>query len=272
MSFVTCNLLGPSATHFGLGNQMFGVAAALSYAKDTNKKALFPCLKQVGKYGNYSENIFRNLNLGDLEEKIKYFYKEQDFFYTPIPNKPNILLEGYFQSEKYFVKNKQLILDTFTLPEKTLQYLDMKYSRLLYMDNTVSVHIRRGDYLNQFKGCFEILDNDYYDAAFNKFPADNVFVFFGENPEDFDFCKKKFLLKKTFYIQNECDIIDLWLMSQMKNNIIANSSFSWWAAWLNRNKSKRVIAPQKWFGKEHPTLANNDEVTKDLIPFTWERI
>ena len=66
MSFVTCNLLGPSATHFGLGNQMFGVAAALSYAKDTNKRALFPCLKEIEKYGSYSEIIFRNFNSNNI--------------------------------------------------------------------------------------------------------------------------------------------------------------------------------------------------------------
>ena len=61
-------------------------------------------------------------------------------------------------------------------------------------------------------------------------------------------------------------------MSKIKNNIIANSSFSWWAAWLNKNKNKRVISPQKWFAPNHPTLWNSDEQTKDLIPETWDRI
>jgi len=272
MSFVTCNLMGPSATHFGLGNQMFGVAATLSHAKDTQKLAFFPCLKQVEKYGNYCKNIFRNLNLENIPDTINHFYKEQDFSFSAIPDKSNMLLEGYFQSEKYFENNKELILESFTLPDDLVNYINIKYSRLLYMQNTVSVHIRRGDYLSHFKGCFEILDNDYYDKAFSLFPSDSVFVFFGENPEDFDFCKSKFSLKKTLYIQGESDIIDLFLMSKMKNNIIANSSFSWWGAWLNVNKDKKVIAPQKWFGKEHPNLWDSDEKTKDLIPESWERI
>ena len=123
MEFVTCNLLGPSATHFGLGNQMFGVAAALSNASDTGRKALFPCLKQVGKYGNYSQNIFRSLDFSDLPGPIKHYYKEPEFFHQPLPSKPDLLLEGYFQSEKYFIHNMQLLLDTFTLPGDLERYI-----------------------------------------------------------------------------------------------------------------------------------------------------
>ena len=167
MEYVTCNLLGPSATHLGLGNQMFGVAAALSAASDTGRKALFPCLRQVDKYGVYSQNIFRNLDFSDLPTPPKYLYREPEFFYMPIPDNPDLLLEGYFQSEKYFENNRQLIMDTFTLPHDIERYIFLKYSRLINMNNTVSVHIRRGDYLNIFKGCYEILDKEYYQKAFD---------------------------------------------------------------------------------------------------------
>ena len=78
--------------------------------------------------------------------------------------------------------------------------------------------------------------------------------------------------KRSFYVHGETDVVDMYLMSKMRNNIIANSSFSWWAAWLNENKDKKVIAPQKWFGKGHPTLSDNDRVTRDLIPINWERL
>lgn len=272
MEFVTCNLLGPSATHFGLGNQMFGVAATLSHAQDTGRQALFPCLKQTEKYGNYSQNIFRNLNFSDLGEEIKFLYKEPEFSYLPLPDNPNLLIEGYFQSEKYFSHNKKLILDTFVLPEDLERYIFLKYSRIISMNNTISVHIRRGDYLSIFKGCFEILDKEYYQKAFSHFPEDSVFVFFGENTEDLEFCKRQFPVKKSFFIQGEKDIVDLFLMSKMKNNIIANSSFSWWPAWLNKNENKKIIAPQKWFAPGHPTMGDSDKQTKDLIPETWKRI
>jgi len=271
MSFITCNLLGPSATHHGLGNQLFGVAATLSHAHDTEKKAYFPCLKNKDRYGRYTENIFRKLNLDEPQEQIKNFYQEKNFWFSKIPNLPNLAVEGYFQSEKYFINNENIIRDTFTLPEYLESFLQSKYSLLLGLDNTVSVHIRRGDYLTNFKGCFEILDKEYYEKAFAYFDPNSVFVFFAENLEDFEFCKNTFQLKKCIYIHEE-EVLDLFLMSKMKNNIIANSSFSWWGAWLNQNQNKKVVAPQKWFGKENETFKNSDEITIDLIPKNWTRI
>jgi hypothetical protein len=272
MNFITCNLLGPSATHRGLGNQLFGVAAALSHAKDNNKIAYFPCLQDKNKYGNFSENIFRNLNIQFPPNSIQNIYREKDFRYSEIPNLSNLLIEGYFQSEKYFCNNKNLIRETINLPENMEKYLQNKYSTLLWMDNTVSVHIRRGDYLTNFKGCFEILELDYYKCAFSFFDKNSTFVFFGENLEDFSYFKDKFKEYRCFFVHEQEEVLDLFLMSKMKNNIIANSSFSWWAAWLNTNKNKKVISPQKWFGKENPTFQDSDKITIDLIPSDWERI
>ena len=273
MSLVTCNLQGPSRAHFGLGNQMFGVATALSYAKDHNKAAIFPCLNNSMKYGGYQKTVFSKLDLASPPSDVRFtHYREPNFSYNGIPRAENLLLEGYFQSEKYFVHNRKVILDTFEFPEGMRNYIYLKYSRLIDMDNTVSVHVRRGDYITDFNGCFEILDNEYYDEAFNRFPENSVFVFFGEHPEDLEHCKEVMNTKRAFYIREESDIADLYLMSKMKSNIIANSSFSWWAAWLNTHEDKKIIAPQKWFGSEHPTLSNSDKVTKDLIPVAWERI
>ena len=272
MHFVACNLLGPSEAHFGLGNQMFGAAATLSYAKDTQQDALFPCLTNRGKHGSYVDNIFRELCVRIPDHAPQHFYKEPSFRHVPIPAKNNILLEGYFQSEKYFKHNGDFIRNTFTATEELERYINLKYYRLLDMKNTVSVHIRRGDYTTKFKGCFALLDNEYYDKAFAQFSKDSIFVFFGEHPQDLEYCRNKFTTEKAFYVQGESDVVDLLLMSKMKNNIIANSSFSWWAAWLNQNKGKKVIAPQAWFGSAHPTLSNSDEVTQDLIPEEWERI
>ena len=252
MEFIACNLLGPSLSHFGLGNQMFGAAATLSHAKDTNQEAIFPCLRDETQHGPYRQNVFRNLNIELPPSKVEFIYREPSFRYTPFPTKKNMLVEGYFQSEKYFKHNTELIRETFTITEEMENYINLKYYRLLDMKNTVSVHIRRGDYTTRFKGCFAVLDNDYYDNAFAKFPEDSVFVFFGEYPEDLEHCKNKFSLKKKFYVQGETDVVDMFLMSKMKNNIIANSSFSWWGAWLNMNEDKKVIAPQPWFGPEHP--------------------
>ena len=272
MTFVVCNLLGPGEANYGLANQMFGVAATLSYAKDTNKTPLFPCLNNVQQFGNYHKNIFHKLNTSLPTEEVRFLYKEPNFRYSPILDYPNLMIEGYFQSEKYFCHNRQLILETLVLPREIEEQINSKYSDILNLDNTVAVHIRRGDYLSIFNGCFEILGDSYYRAAMKKMPSDSIFVFFGEHPEDVQYCRDAFSVKNGIYIQGEEDIVDLYLMSKMRHNIIANSSFSWWSAWLNNNESKRVIAPQKWFGKDHPTLSNSDVVTKDLIPNTWERL
>jgi hypothetical protein len=82
---------------------------------------------------------------------------------------------------------------------------------------------------------------------------------------DIDWCKKNLILdgKELIYIENNFDYIDLWMMSLCENNIIANSSFSWWGAWLNKNNNKIVVAPKKWFGN---ALQHN---TKDLYPEKW---
>ena len=274
VGFVTCRLHGPGAANFGLANQMFGVATALSYAKDTDQIALFPCLANTQEYGNYCENIFCKLNIDEPQTTVEHFYQEPRFQYTKIPTANNIALSGYFQSEKYFKHNRELILDTLTLPPQVEDYIEMKYSRLLYMENTVAVHIRRGDYTNIFKGCFEILGTEYYNKAFDEFQSDSVFVFFSDmDPaEHTAYCNENFSVQKSFHVNGESDIVDLFLMSKMKNNIIANSSFSWWSAWLNANPDKKVIAPQKWFAPTHPSLGNSDEAPKDMMPQGWKRL
>jgi hypothetical protein len=274
MGVVTCKLQGPGAANFGLANQMFGVATTLSYAKDADQIALFPCLSNKQEYGNYCENIFRKLHLEAPQAPVEHFFQEPQFRYTEIPAASNIALSGYFQSEKYFKHNRELILDSFALPPDVENYIAMKYSRLLYMENTVAVHVRRGDYTNIFKGCFEVLGKEYYERAFSHFPSDSVFVFFSDmdSAEHADYCKENFSVRKAFHVHGETDVVDLFLMSKMKNNIIANSSFSWWGAWLNTNPDKKVIAPQKWFAPTHPNLGDSDEVTRDLIPEEWERI
>ena len=80
---------------------------------------------------------------------------------------------------------------------------------------------------------------------------------------DIEWCKKNFIGNQFIFIEGEKDYIDLWLMSLCKNNIIANSSFSWWGAWLNTNSDKKVITPKNWFG---PAINHS---TQDLIPEKW---
>ena len=127
MEFVTCKLIGPSEIggihYFGLANQMFQIATTLSYAKDNNLEAVFPELKNK-KYGSYTNNIFRKLNTEEYDQKsIKTEFNQPDFRYTKIPVSKNIRLSGYFQSEKFFSHNRELIINSFEPQKETLEYI-----------------------------------------------------------------------------------------------------------------------------------------------------
>lgn len=182
----------------------------------------------------------------------------------------NIYLVGYWQSYKYFESFFHSFKKELSFKKEFLK----KNEKNIYFDsivssNSVSIHFRRGDYIsnksaNKFHGpC----SSAYYDSAIKfiiqKVKNPHFFIF----SDDIDWAKAQVYplnLQLTF-IDNKQDYVDFWLMSLCKNNILANSTFSWWAAWLNKNKSKIVIAPKKWFGD--PSI-----LTPDLIPTNWFRI
>ena len=140
--------------------------------------------------------------------------------------------------------------------------IDKKFSSLLERSDTCSVHIRRGDYI-RYKDYHNNLSIEYYEKCFHE-KKDSHLVFFSD---DIEWCKKTFRNKEATFIKTESDVLEFYLMSRMRDNIIANSSFSWWAAWMNLNKNKHVIAPKKWFGPK-----NTHFLTEDIIPKTWELI
>jgi hypothetical protein len=125
----------------------------------------------------------------------------------------------------------------------------------------IGIHIRRGDYL-RFPDHHPILPIEYYKTAIDYFKADNVFVF----SDDIDWCKSNIIGDNIIYIENEKDYIEMYLMSLCENNIISNSSFSWWGAWLNENKNKKVIGPKLWFGNAIQFISD------DIIPEGWIKI
>lgn len=180
----------------------------------------------------------------------------------------NSYLIGYWQTEKYFTDIRETILKDFSFK----QLAKGKNAKLLeQIKNTesISVHVRRGDYVtnkhaNKFHGTKE---QSYYNAALEpilkKTKEPTLFVF----SDDPDWCKKNLKFKqKTVYIEgNKKGYEDMRLMMNCRHNVIANSSFSWWAAWLNQNSDKLVSAPKQWF--------NDPSVnTKDVIPASWFKI
>jgi hypothetical protein len=250
-----------------LGNQMFQIAAATSLAIDHGALPTFPDLDINNEY-NIPLNI--PLNRRNVFQKMNSFkpryssitYKEPCFEFKKIPYKANMILEGYFQSEKYFEKHKETILKIFEPSFEILSYLQNKYFSVIDHPKTVAIHIRT--YKDTTPDRHPFVGWEYIYQATQLFDNDFLFVVFSD---DINLCKieiKKILKNKNvIYIEGNRHFHDLYLISLCKHQIMSNSSFSWWGAYLNKNSQKKVICPaaDKWFG---PSLKHNNP--KDVIP------
>ena len=174
-------------------------------------------------------------------------------------------LDGYWQTEKYFSDIREEVLKDFQF--KVADSSLKKYADKI-RDNSVSVHVRRGDYLNFPDIYGGICGMDYYKKAMDFFCEKNPETVFYVFSDDKEWIQKAFreynavVVEKDFFSDYE-DWYDMYLMSQCNHNIIANSSFSWWGAWLNQMKNKKVISPGKWF---------NGEKTSDIWCPEWIRM
>ena len=286
----------------GLGNQMFQYAFAKScamhsgddiyldisnYTKNINNKKgidsihngyelehLFNIdlpeadMKSVLKLGTLPDSFLHRFKRKYLTKKTHYIEKGlQAVNLELLKSSKNLYLEGYWQSEDYFSECTDVIRQAFdfklTPAQKNLDLLKEH-------KNLVSIHVRRGDYLNQTG--FAVCTEDYYSAAIKymkeKF-TDSIFLIFSD---DILWCKDFF---KSLIDSDKCMFVDwncgadswqdMYLMSRCKGNIIANSTFSWWAAWLNNSSDKCVVAPKNWC-----TLPDFD--VSRLVPDSWIRL
>lgn len=247
-----------------LGNQMFIIAATCSLAWEHGAKPVFPDLESEIDW-NVPENrrvLFSHLNTKLPRHVDLTTYKEKAFHYQPIPYRENILLHGYFQSEKYFKKYQERICQLFAPPEGIQSYLAKKYETIIAHPKTVAIHFR--DYL-EWQRWHPNCTKQYFKKAIAHFNQDMLFVVFSNNPQQ---CKKLFqgIPRNFIFIEGEHFHHDFYLMSQCKHHIISNSSFSWWAAYLNQNPEKKVIAPKRWFASDYHTD------TYDVCPEGWIRL
>jgi len=280
----------------GLGNQMFqySLGRHLSFIHKTSLM-LDTCYFKEDKLRKYSLDPFKIRAVKDFDNELRFYRKtylvrfnnilskalpflfkykiiyENNLFYDPniLSFPDNIYLIGYWQSEKYFSNIRNIIKDDFTLKIKT-RHLN-RLLDLINRCNSVSIHIRRGDFVNnkdtnKYHG---ICDLGYYHSAVNiiskKLCNVSYFVF----SDDIAWAKENLKLKgRVTFIDKKYKLEDfeqMMAMSCCKHNIIANSSFSWWGAWLNQYKNKIVISPKKWLNDKHFN-------TKDLIPENWIKI
>jgi len=277
----------------GLGNQMFQFAAGKTLAHLTNSFLKL----DVSAFDEYKLRNFDLLNfqtniafadkqeINDLlpahnfEKAFQYFspfnkrsyYREKKFSFDEkvLRLGRNVYLKGHFQSEKYFLPAKEIIKQEFRFKDEVISNVN-EFANKINNEQSVAVHIRRGDMGSdpvtaEYHG---ILTVDHYqkciDIISSKVPGP-VFYFFSD---DIKWVKENLQIPQSVYVSDNITkdhIEDLYLMSQCKHNIIANSSFSWWGAWLNDNPGKIVIAPKNWFNKGPKDI-------QDLIPEGWLKV
>lgn len=235
-----------SSLNGGLGNKFFQIACAVSLAMDNNDIYAFDFDDKVKMQGesarNYRNNIYFKLRELPKKWKPECIYRESwASSYQPIDYKPNILLEGYFQCEKYFINNRNFIKKLFR-NEAILEAIKWRYRNIL--DNSVAIHVRRGDYVN----LGETLDGEYYDTALDLLlsyvKTANLLVF----SDDIKWCIENFKYKdrRFYFIKNDNSYEDFYLMVLCSHFITANSSFSWWGSYLSSNPEKVVLMPRPW--------------------------
>ena len=279
---ITCNLMG------GLGNQIFQIFTTISYAIKSKNRFDFLDVDKLGEGSTtirptYWNTFFSNLKpflIKKFPEPI-HLIREKDFLYNELPihemyNK-NVLIYGYFQSYKYFHNHYAVICRMIGLEKKKNELLFNLGFTNDFLKNTCSMHFRIGDYKN-IQHVHPLATYDYYEKTLshiqNKKPSQSFTIFYFCEEVDIEDVLQiiKPLANKFSSYTFERGIKELedWeqmlLMSSCHHNIIANSSFSWWAAYLNTWEDKIVFYPSVWFGPS----ANID--TRDLCPDNWIKI
>lgn len=214
-----------------LGNQIFEIATALALALDNKAELLVPTVAGGSIcYFNHFPKFNPNIH------KVENIWREKGHQYKKIVYKPNIQLQGYLQSEMYFKHRRKEVLEAFKFHWEP-------------MKGIVAIHVRRGDLVTHQK-ITPLVKMSYYDRAIKHF-TDLGYTDFMIFSDDMKWCKENFKQKVKFHYSGLSDAKDdLALQSCCEHQIISNSTFSWWSAWLNQNPDKIVIAPHKtlWFG------------------------
>jgi len=275
----------------GLGNQLFQIFATIAYGLRFDKYPLFKYSTELNiglTRPTYWDTLFSELRNYTVESPFEYTcvsdYNEVGFSYNRIPNIENssVLLNGYFQSPLYFMDKEKAIFKLIQIEDKQEVVLRKYLSYFLNNTHTISIHFRLGDYKTK-PHCHPLMPFDYYYAALNHLinkhgilsrkMMDCRVLYFCEEEDNDDVLNIIRELYSVFdfidFVKVDSDIPDweqMLLMGCCDDNIIANSTFSWWGAYFNVNLRKTVCYPAIWFGEAIP-----HNVT-DLFPEAWTKI
>ena len=271
----------------GLGNQLFQFALYekmrfwgkdvyldKSLYKSKRREKRHFCLDMLNNNIRYCDNKQRKALSNNDNNRISWYFqkkkglkkshyyeKQRTHYDEDIFSFDNVYLEGYWQNEKYFSDIRDIILQE--LHFSVSQDLSMLLKEIQSC-NAVSVHVRRGDYLEDSRRCEGICTLEYYKRAMQyveqRTSVDKYYIF----SDDIAWCREQFNNDSKYVFINPRSekeaAVDMQLMSFCSHNIIANSSFSWWAAWLNENPQKIVVAPKVWIKGQHLDIWCNDWV------------
>ena len=257
-----------------LGNQMFEVANVLAYSRENQCEPIFYGLSKAPNGKLNLRHIFHRLDVLSTDPGIHFEdileSSGPDSYSIPYEKGKNVRFVGHFQSEKYFVRHSDYIKQVLAPSEETFQYIEKKYGRLETIFNTpvVGVHIRtfipsaRHPSRDGFGGATW----EYFLDAINSFPEDYTFFIFSDDP---DWVRQNFppCNREMKFIKGNPHYIDLYLLSLCHHQVVSpESTFSWWAAWLNNNPNKVVIVPHFWQG------CFRGFTSEHAFPDSWVRI
>lgn len=232
-----------------LGNQMFQYASLVGIASRHGYEYCLPPDNVINSSG-YDTNLFKCFKIPHAKQCITNFKKLSESttrldkeIWEHCPD--NVNLFGYFQTELYFKHIEDKIRSSFIFIDDIYENAKEILKYKIGNSEVISVHVRRGDYLLS-DGHIK-LSPQYYEVGLELLPKDIPVMIFSDG---LDWCKsqKVFDGNRFFFMEGNCTEVDLCLQSLCNYHIIANSSFSWWGAWLA--KSNKVIAPKTWFGVE----------------------
>jgi len=278
---ISYNRLGSNGR---LGNQMFQYAGLRGIAANRGYDWVIP---RPDSYGDSNYGLFDCFEMGSVEEKnfgqlnvqsiaTGQFHFSQEFF-DGCPD--NINLHDYFTTEKYFANVKDVIRKDFTFKKEILEPCKEIVDEL---DNPIFMHVRRGDYVVN-PSAHPMCPISYYEKALELFDENSPILVFSDSIE---WCKEQDFFQGDRFMLSEYDekysqtadtllgkqntlipYFDLCMMTLCNGGIIANSTMSWWGAWLMENKTQPIVAPKPWFGTHY-----NDYNMNDLLPDGWVEV
>ncbi len=232
----------------GLGNQMFQVATTCALAWDNGADPYFPDFTPTLPYADSSvHHVFYRCLRTPPNEPTSIDWLLSPFGYEPIFFQNSMRIYGCAHNELYFAHHRNRLIQFFAPRESDMSHIRRRYQNILDHPNSVCVHVRYYYAEHPNDPAFRQYDEEYYEKALSHFPAEALIVVISDN---MDFAKRIISQedRNVIFIENEPYFIDFFLQTLCKHNIIANSSFSWWGAWLNQNPDKIVFRPKEWRG------------------------